>query len=163
MKSDRLRTLKAELAADMAVLDELEGKYRLIHAKLAAIQPDEFDYVGLAYTIVNLYNLMENYFLRVAKCFENNIDRLSWHRDLVRRMALEIDGVRPALLVMGDVPLIDELRAFRHVFRHIYQSELELDKLKLVDSRTPKAVAAFRSAHERFVDKLEQLIALIEE
>ncbi|WP_298271280.1 hypothetical protein [Geobacter sp.] len=163
MKSDRLRTLKAELLADMAVLDELEGKYRLIHAKLATIRPDEFDYVGLAYTIVNLYNLMENYFLRVAKCFENNIDRLNWHRDLVRRMALEIDGVRPALLAMGDVSPIDELRAFRHMFRHIYQSELDLDKLKLVDSRAPKAVAAFRSAHERFVDKLDQLIALIEE
>lgn len=163
MKSDMMRTLKAELLADMAVLDELEGKYRLIHAKLATIQPDEFDYVGLAYTIVNLYNLMENYFFRVAKCFENNIDRLNWHRDLVRRMALEIDGVRPALLAMGDVSLIDELRAFRHVFRHIYQSELDLDKLTLVDSRTPKAVAAFRSAHGRFVDKLDQLIALIEE
>ena len=163
MKSDNLRTLKAELRADMVVLDELEGKYRLIHAKLAMIQPDEFDYIGLAYTIVNLYNLMENYFLRVAKCFENNIDRLNCHKDLVRRMALDIDGVRPALLAMVDVALIDELRAFRHVFRHIYQSELDVDKLKLVDSRTPKAVDAFRSAHERFVDKLDQLIVLIEE
>ncbi len=163
MKSDKLRTLKAELLADMAVLDELEGKYRLIHAKLASIQPDEFDYVGLAYTIVNLYNLMENYFFRVAKCFENNIDRLNWRRDLVHRMALDIDGVRPALLAMGDVPLIDELRAFRHVFRHIYQSELDLDKLKLVDARTPRAMAAFRLAHGRFVDKLDQLIALVEE
>ena len=163
MKSDKLRILKAELRADMVVLDELEGKYRLIHAKLAMIQPDEFDYIGLAYTIVNLYNLMENYFLRVAKCFENNIDRLNWHKDLVRRMALDIEGVRPALLAMGDVALIDELRAFRHLFRHIYQSELDVDKLKLVDSRTSKAVDAFRSAHERFVDKLDQLIMLIEE
>lgn len=59
MKSDRLKTLKAELLDDMRLLDELEGKYRLIHAKLASITPDEFDYVGLAYTIVNLYSLME--------------------------------------------------------------------------------------------------------
>lgn len=162
MKSERMRTLKAELLADMQVLEELEGKYRLVHAKLAAISPDEFDYVGLAYTIVNLYNLMENYFLRIAKCFENNIDKLNWHKDLIKRMSLEIEGVRPALLHIKDVPLIDELRAFRHVFRHIYQSELDLEKLKLVDTRTPKAVEVFRSAHDRFIDKLQQLIDLVD-
>lgn len=163
MKSEKIRTLKAELLADRELLDELEGKYRLIHAKLAAITPDEFDYVGLAYTIVNLYNLMENYFLRIAKCFENNIDKLNWHKDLIRRMALEIDGVRPALLNMKDVPLIDELRAFRHVFRHIYQSELDVEKLMIVDSRTPKAVSALKAAHERFVENLDQIVSLLEE
>lgn len=163
MNSERVRTLKAELLADRELLDELEGKYRLIHAKLAAITPDEFDYVGLAYTMVNLYNLMENYFLRIAKCFENNIDKLNWHKDLIRRMALEIDGVRPALLTMKDVPLIDELRAFRHVFRHIYQSELDLEKVMIVDSRAPKAVVAFKAAHDKFIENLDRLISLLEE
>jgi hypothetical protein len=37
MNSERMRTLKAELLADMLVLEELEGKYRLIHAKLERI------------------------------------------------------------------------------------------------------------------------------
>jgi hypothetical protein len=32
-----MRTLKAELLADMLVLEELEDKYRLIHAKLGLI------------------------------------------------------------------------------------------------------------------------------
>jgi hypothetical protein len=163
MKSERMRTLKAELLADMHVLEELEGKYRLIHAKLAAIDPDEFDYVALAYTIVNLYNLMENYCLRIAKCFENNVDKLTWHRDLIKRMSLEIDGIRPALLDGKDVPMIDELRAFRHVFRHIYQSELDVEKLKLVDSRTPKALDAFKSAHDRFIVNLQQLIEILDQ
>jgi len=158
MKSDRLKTLKAELLDDMRLLDELEGKYRLIHAKLASITPDEFDYVGLAYTIVNLYSLMENYFLRIAKCFENNVDALNWHRDLIRRMSLEIEGVRPAVLATEDVLPIDELRAFRHVFKPIYQSELDRQKLDIVDSRTPRAVAAFRSAHARFICNLQQMI-----
>lgn len=48
MKHERLRTLKAELLADRDLLEELVGKYDLIHAKLAAIEPDEFDYVALA-------------------------------------------------------------------------------------------------------------------
>ena len=78
-------------------------------------------------------------------------------------MALEIDGVRPALLSKKDVALIDELRAFRHVFRHIYQSELDVEKLLLVDSRAPKAVAAFRSAHDNFLENLHGLISLLQD
>lgn len=54
------------------------------------LKPDEFDYIALAYTIVNLYNLMENYFSRIAKCFENNVDKLIWHKDLLRRMTLDV-------------------------------------------------------------------------
>jgi len=94
---------------------------------------------------------MENYFLRIAKCFENSIDTLNWHRDLIRRMSLEIEGVRPAVLGTEDVLPINELRAFCHVFRNIYQSELDRQKLDIVDLRTPRAVAAFRSAHARFI------------
>jgi len=157
-----MRTLKAELLADMRVLEELEGKYRLIHAKIARVEPDEFDYVGLAYTIVNLYNLIENYCLRVGKCFENDVDKMSWHRDLIKRMAIEIDGIRPALLNSKDVQLIDELRAFRHIFRHIYQGELDVEKLKLVDSRVPQALNVFKSANDRFIGNLQALIDIIE-
>jgi hypothetical protein len=158
MQSEGLRTLQAELRADMTVLGNLEEKYDLIKAKLSRIEPDEFDHAALAYTIANLYNLMENYFSRVAKCFENNIEPGRWHRDLVARMALEIDGIRPALLNAADVPLIDELRAFRHVFRHIYQSQLDEEKLLLVDQRTPAALSAFRKAHDRFDSALGELI-----
>ena len=77
-------------------------------------------------------------------------------------MSLEIEGVRPALLHTTDVPLIDELSAFRHVFRHIYQSELDLEKLKLVDTGTPKAVEVFRAAHARFVGNQQQLIDMLD-
>lgn len=90
-------------------------------------------------------------------------DRLSWHKDLIRRMALEIDGVRPAFLSKKDVTLIDELRAFRHVFWHIYQSELDVEKLILVDSRAPRAVTAFGSAHDDFLENLNGLISLLQD
>lgn len=146
----------------MTVLAGLEGKYELLKAKLSRIEPDEFDYAALAYTIVNLYNVMENYFGRVAKCFENNLEPSRWHRDLVARMSLEIDGIRPAVLRAEDVPLIDELRAFRHVFRHIYQSQLDEEKVRLVERRAPTALQAFRAAHERFDAALARLIEEVE-
>ena len=162
MKSERLRTLKAELDADMKILEGLEGKYKKAKKKLKRIEPDELDFAGLAYTIVNIYNLMENYFLCVAKGFENAIERDRWHKDLVKRMSLEIEGVRPAFLERRDVPLIDELKAFRHVFRNIYQGELDIGKVKLVDSRMPDAIGAFKSAHRKFAAALDRLIREVE-
>ena len=70
--------------------------------------------------------------------------------------------MRPALLETRDVPLIDELRAFRHVFRNIYQGELDTEKLKLVDSRMPDALGSFKSAHQRFAAALDRLIREVE-
>jgi len=75
--------------------------------------------VALAYTLASLYSVMENYFLRIAKAFENRVDPSQWHRDLLDRMAIEITGERPVLLTGHERSAIDELGAFRHVFRHI--------------------------------------------
>ena len=161
MRAESLRTLKAELQADVEVLLKLKSKWELINSKLEKIQPDEFDFAALGYSMANLYTLMENYFLRIAKAFENELGPSSWHRDLVRRMSLEIEGIRPALLNTSDVPLIDELRAFRYVFRHIYQTELDREKISMVNRRIPEALKRFRSAHDRFIEDLEHIISEI--
>jgi hypothetical protein len=157
-----LRTLKAELGADVERLEKLYHKYELIHQKLSQIIPDEFDYVALAYTIVNLYNLIENYFLRISKTFENNLDPASWHKHLLERMGLEIEGLRPAFMTGQDYTFFDELRAFRHIFRYIYQQELDIDKLLQVDSSIPKGIERFYELHQSYLDKLDTLIERIE-
>jgi len=58
--------------------------------------------------------------------------------------------------------LIDDLRAFRHVFRNIYQGDLDTGKLKLVDSKMPAALRVFKSAHRKFTAVLDRLIREIE-
>lgn len=163
MKSvEVLRTLKAELRADMPRLQKLFHKYELIHDKLSEIEPDEFDYVALAYTIVNLYNLIENYFLRISKTFENNLDPAAWHRHLLQRMYLEIEGLRPAFMTEQDYILFNELRAFRHIFRHIYQQELDIAKLLQLDSSIPATIERFEELHRGYLEKLDVLIQRVE-
>ncbi len=44
-------------------------------------------------------------------------------------MRLEIEGIRPALVSDGAFDLLDELRRFRHFFRHAYTAELNPDTL----------------------------------
>jgi hypothetical protein len=163
MKSvEALRTLKAELRADMPRLERLFHKYELIHDKISKIEPDEFDYVALAYTIVNLYNLIENYFLRISKTFENDLDPTTWHKHLLQRMYLEIEGLRPAFMTEQDYINFNEIRAFRHVFRHIYQQELDITKLIQIDSFVPATIKRFEDLHQGYLEKLDVLIQHIE-
>ncbi len=153
-----LRALQAELSADVVILKELYQKYDLLHQKLNRITPDEFDYVALGYIIVNIYSLIENYFLRIAKAFENNLEQSRWHKHLLQRMSLDIPAIRPAFMGRQDYPFFDELRAFRHVFRHIYQSELDIDRLLALDSKVPQGVERFYELHRQYLQKLETII-----
>ena len=134
MNDDGLRTLRGELELDVERLGALEEKYRLVTEKLARIEPDEFDLVALAHAITNLYGIMENYFTRIAKHFENRIDPGTWHKDLILRMMIRVPGVRPAVLKTDQGKLIDQLRSFRHAFRHIYLHDLDPDRPALVDA-----------------------------
>lgn len=82
--------------------------------------------VYLGYLLHNLYCALEDLFKKVAQTFENNVDDLSrYHRDLLRRMSFDVPGVRPALLAGQTYRTLDELRRFRHLFRHTYSYQLE--------------------------------------
>ncbi len=113
---------------------------------------------ALGYTIHNIYCLMENYFLRVAKTFENQILADSWHKDLIRRMTLTIEGIRPALLDEETAEDIDELRSFRHVFRNLYQSGIKPNKVMEIQRKLPAVLAMFGKCHRSFLRKLRTLV-----
>ena len=116
------------------------------------------DWAALGYTLHAVYTAMENYFLRVCKAFENDLPRDSWHREVLDRMQLDIPGVRPALFDRETTRLIDEFRAFRHVFRTLYDDRLDTERLALLQRRTPAARTAFARAHAVFLPKVVALI-----
>lgn len=152
-----LQLLKSELIADYRVLVDLFEKNRIMTDKLNRIEPDEFDFAGLGYTIHNLYNVMENYFFRIAKFFENNLPSEGWHKGLIDRMALDVQGVRPAFIHSGDSGKFHELRSFRHVFRNIYQSDLKPELLMAVNDKIPGILDTFKTAHDQFIEALDEI------
>ena len=74
----------------------------------------------MGYQLHNLYGAFEQLFKETARFFENRVDAGSCRADLLRRMQLEIQGIRPALLSAETASGLDELRRFRHFFRHAY-------------------------------------------
>ena len=105
---------------------------------------------------------LESYFLRVAKHFENDLPPAEWHRALVERMTIQIEGLRPRLLDRSLAQDIHDLGAFRHVFRNMYGARLDPARIRIVQNRVPDTLAAFRSAHARFVAALDAAAAMIE-
>lgn len=74
---------------------------------------------SIGYWLHNLYCAHEDMFKIVAACWENQLGlNGAYHKNLLKRMTLDIPGVRPALLSDEGFTALDELRGFRHVFRH---------------------------------------------
>lgn len=128
MDKENLVILKAEMEAQ---LKEIEGIYAKLEERrrkrgTAAVE-------SMGYQLHNLYCAFEDLFKIVADGFENHIqDKSKYHSELLKRMAVSISGVRPALLSHESFILLDNLRAFRHFFRHAYSYELDVRKVRIV-------------------------------
>jgi hypothetical protein len=80
-----------------------------------------------------------------------------WYRDLLRRMKIEIPGIRPALFTDATYLQIDELRTFRHLFRNLYARPLDPERTRLAQEKAAPAVRAFTSAHRDFAEQLRRI------
>jgi hypothetical protein len=128
VEKERLAVLKADLNA---CLQEIEGIYTRIEDRKRKTDKAAMESVG--YQLHNLYCAFEDLFKIVAETFENHIqDKRKYHQELLKRMAISIEGVRPRLLSQEGFLLLDNLRSFRHLFRHAYSYELDERKLKIV-------------------------------
>lgn len=82
----------------------------------------------------------------------------SWHQDLLRLMALEIEGARPPVLRRETAERLMPYLRFRHFLRHAYAVELDPCKLvALVDPLT-EVQAAVQADVAGFVAGLRQAL-----
>lgn len=123
-----LRTLGREMLDDCRVANEA-----FIKARDRFARGDEVGYEACAHHLSRMFNGIEQMGLRVAKAFENNIDdEQGCHTGLLKRLGLEITGVRPALLPAELKLPLHELKGFRHLIVHAYELELDPAKLQLL-------------------------------
>ena len=95
MDKGAFAVLEADLRArarDIARLGER------IQARLGTFARSAEGVDSMGYQLHNLYGAFEQLFEETARFFENRVDEGSYQADLLRRMQLEIPGVRPALL-----------------------------------------------------------------
>jgi len=76
---------------------------------------------------------------------------------LLRRMTLEVEGYRPAVINGELYQLLNDFRGFRHVFRNHYGFELDWERERLVARRLRPALATLQSQTRAFLDRLDEL------
>ncbi len=151
----QIRTLKADITADLKAIAEI---YEALE-RYDPLPPGDEPLIAVAYYLHNLYCAFESLFQRVAEVFENQLsDRAGWHAELLRRMTLDIEGIRPRLLSEAADDSLDELRRFRHLFRSAYRLHLDAERLALVHKKAHGLKLVYRADIARFLSFLDSLL-----
>ena len=141
------RRLAAEIEAELATMAALADEF-------ASAPPadDRYAIRARGSMLHDFYNCVERVFLRIARELNGGVPRgEQWHRDLIDNMALEIPGVRPAVVDRGLADVLGEYLRFRHVFRDVYGGVLVAHRMALLEDRLPDTITAFRRDIGAFV------------
>jgi hypothetical protein len=150
-----LASLSAVLGHDLDQVRSLQGQLQDLGPALAKPSVEFRDLAAVGYLLHNTYNALENSFGQISRTFENHIvDPGRWHKELLDKMFLEIPGLRPAVLPPNLRPVLNDLRGFRHIFRHSYDFELDVGRLQELYRRWAAFANPFMIALEAFRQSL---------
>lgn len=138
-------------------VEQIEGVLKTLLERDAAIAKGQPAVVeGAAFHVHNYYNAVEDLLKIVAAAFENNItDASRWHSELIDRMAMDIEGVRPRLISAETAALLHRLRSFRHFFRHAYRVTLDESEIRLNIERVKEIHPDLLADVRRFLKTLQ--------
>jgi len=152
LDKERLVLLNAEIEFQTKEIEDIYSKLdeRSKERTQLAIE-------SLGYQLHNLYCAFEDLFKIISKFFENHIeDKSRYHSELLKKMAYSIEDVRPAFLSRQSMNLLDNLRAFRHFFRHAYSYTLDERKIWIVYEDAMKLREVYKLDYEAFFRALKK-------
>ncbi len=148
------KVIASEIKAQVSQIELVLA--RLLEREAQSARGEATVIEGAAFYIHNYYSAVEDLMKIVAAAFENNIDDPSrWHRELLDRMARDIEGVRPRLFSAETAALLHRLRSFRHFFRHAYRVELDSAEIQANIERVKEAHPLMLADINRFLGSLD--------
>ena len=151
---DRINTLLSEIAKSREVLARIEGYYDEYYATVDPAAPTRENAIVFSEILCNYYTCLETLFLRVSQVFENDLSADRWHQDLLERMTLSIDGIRPRLLTDAAYVPLRELMRFRHFKRYYLEFDYDWDKLEFLQRKLAAARREVGPDIDAFVEAL---------
>lgn len=153
-------TLRSLLSMKMAGLDQAA---LLCRERLARRQ--EFAHSGaddiladsLAGRLHSFYGELERLLETIAAELDELPPGPRWHKKLLEVMALDVPGLRPAVLSASAREGLDELRAFRHLCRDLCGHTLRPERVFALAGRLAGTWDATRADLEQFIAFLAEL------
>ncbi|GEA14256.1 hypothetical protein E308F_04980 [Moorella sp. E308F] len=169
MIPEKYLLLEARIRKEVANLERLErelARYNLF----PRIQADSLGGFSLAdeASLRIIGSILHDYYTAIEKIFRiiaRDIDCSvpageQWHKELLDQMTLEVPGLRPALLAGKTARSLDELRAFRHVFRNIYGFSLDPAKIRQLLEGLPEVAGDFKKDLHLFTLRMRRILGL---
>jgi hypothetical protein len=154
-----IELLKADISDELQKIDFVISEFKKVQYKID-LPPDEvpnYDRGAIGYLLHNFYNGCENIFKSIARFFENDLGPQEWHKDLLKRMKIEVAGYRPKVIDDELFLLLDDFRAFRQKFRYAYAFELDWERERLVARKMIPAKALLDKQMQYFLNQLDEI------
>ncbi|MDZ7261208.1 MAG: hypothetical protein ONB05_03755, partial [candidate division KSB1 bacterium] len=98
MKENKFRLLKADILAELNKLSQIERELSEVLDKIVE-EPSSIELRAIGSILHDFYCGVENVFRIIANGLDGEIpDSEDWHIQLLNRMSLEIEDVRPAIV-----------------------------------------------------------------
>ncbi len=157
-----LKKLIADIKKDLEAVDNLTEKIqnngKEIINKTGPVEEKQI--MLLAAYLHHFYTGIEAIIERVAGEIDGGTGkRGDYHRELLRSMTLEIEGIRPPVITDDLAEELDDYRKFRHLFRHAYAGEMRWKKMSHLVENAGVVAARFEASMKKFIGFLEQFIA----
>ena len=125
--------------------------------EVSLIGKNEKSAVMVAGFLENYYTCLETIFLRISQFFENNLTDRRWHLELLEKMTLHLEGIRPAVVSEENYPRLLELLKFRHFRRYYFDLAYDWDRLEFLIRKLREAhpvVLCDANQFSRFLQEL---------
>ena len=105
----------------------------------------------------NYYTCAESIFLRISQYFENRLEPARWHADLLQKMTLDLEGVRPRAVDLRDLPALRELLRVRHFKRNYFDLDYDWDRIEFLVNKVRQVHPGLGQSLDRFEGFLRDL------
>ncbi|BBO81329.1 antitoxin [Desulfosarcina ovata] len=154
-----IQLLKADIADELVKIEMVVKEFNDVKKKIE-LPPEKvpnYDRGAVGYLLHNFYNGCENIFRSIARFFENDLGQSTWHKDLLKRMKMEISGYRPRVIDDELYARLDDFRAFRHKFRHAYAFELDWEREQIVARKLLPTSKMLKKQINHFLDQITEI------
>jgi len=143
-------------------VDLIKTIYQRLSEKLVVFEketPSREMIDSAGYWMHNLYGAFEDLFKLVSTFWENSLNPDGdYHVNLLKRMMINIKDIRPPLLSLDSYEYLNELRGFRHVFRHAYSYGLDDERVAYLIRKTISKKEIALANLSKFREEIKEIV-----
>ena len=150
-----LLILKTEIEKELRDLERLRDEMSEV---LKHPAPSFLETRAAGSILHDFYSGIEKIFRRIAARIDRDIPSdEDWHTELLIRMSMSIDNVRPPVISVELKERLGEYLRFRHLFRNIYGFELKWERCKTLGMTMMEILKTFTEEIRKFIEFIDSI------